>query len=542
VLSWGAKRSLAVLLVPLVVACGGQDGPTVGGGEPGPDGEGVGPSDDSATAPDDGGAIQKGDASGTAVEDAGTLDAAVDALSSSDAPADGAAPDDASIVDATIIDASVDAAPEAGTPIEDASRDATDVDATAHDASVADAGAVDASAVDAGTVDATAHDASDFDAASDAGTPVEDASRDATVVDASERDATLDAAEESSTPEESGAVAGPGWSIGDAGLAMQLLSDGGELADSGEPEVTCIDLATQDLALDSTRGLLYVSVAGSSSVYGNSVVRIDPASVTVTGSVFVGSNPNALAVTDDATTLYVGIDGAFSVVAVGLASGDVGTPVYLGASTSDGARTAREIRAVPGSATDYVVSRKTSETDPSFAGLALYDGPTLLGEWNGATGGESIAFTSTSVLYGYNNETSGFDLYEFMVGPSGFDVAGDTMGLIQGYGAEIESQGGWIFATTGQAVNGTTAQPVGEYDATGPVWPDPNGTDVWYLDGSATALVLDDFNRTQFTLKRSFELPDSLVGPGLGSLVAWSSTGLAFRTPTAVCVVTVPPG
>jgi hypothetical protein len=540
VLSSGGKRSLAVLLASLVVSCGGENGPVVGVGSSGQDGEAVGTPDDSATgvAANDGRASATSDAADAEVEDGETPDASeADAFAYSDAAGDSAWPGEASVVDATIVDATV--------------SDATVSDATVSDATVADSSFDDATDTgvatedasrDATALDATARDASSD--ASDAGTANEDASRDATTPDATTaHDAATDAAEGGSVAaEEGGTEVGPGWSPGDGGLALQIVSDGGALDDGGSPEVVCIDLATQDLALDSTRGVLYVTVSGSSSVYGNNVVRINPANLAVTGSVFVGSNPDALAVTDDAASLYVGIDGAFSVVAVDLASGDVGTPVYLGASTSEGARFAGEIRAVPGSDTQYVVSRRTSDSDPSFAGLALYEGATLLGEWNGFVGGESIAFTSQTVLYGYNNENTDFDLYEFTVNSSGFTEVSDTMGLIQGFNAEIESQGGWLFATTGQALNGATDQPVGQYDATGPVWPDPDGTDVWYLDASASPPVLSDFDRTLFTLKRSFTLSGSLTGSGASSLVAWSSTGLAFRTPTAVCVVTVPPG
>jgi hypothetical protein len=520
VLSWGAKRSLAALLpvVPLlVVSCGGQNGPTVGE-EPTPDAE---------AAVLDGAPPPTSDASGAQAED-------------------GEAPDDASSLDGNApTEASPGEPPEASLP--DATLDG--VDASALDAALLDAGHLDASALDSGkaaddaslddaSVDAAGHD--HVDAGADAGAAAHDASLEASPPDGAP-DATLEAGE-GSPSDDAGAEEGPGWTTGDGGLAFQVVADGGALADGGSPQVECLALATQDLALDPTRAVLYASVAGSSSVFGNSVVRVDPSSLSVTGSVFVGSNPNALAVTDDAASLYVGIDGAFSVVAVDLASGDVGTPVYLGASEYDGARSAGEIRAVPGSATRYVVSRKTSESDPSFSGLALYDGATLLGQWNGATGGESIAFASPTVLYGYDNEDSSFDLYAFTVGSSGFTVDSDTMGLVQGYGAEIESQGGWIFATTGQAVDGATGDPVGQYDATGPVWPDPNGADVWFLDGAGAAPVLYDFDRTLFTAKRSFTLTAGLLGGGATSLVAWSSTGLAFRTATAVCVVTVPPG
>ncbi len=203
---------------------------------------------------------------------------------------------------------------------------------------------------------------------------------------------------------------------------------------------------------------------------------------------------------------------------------------------------AGEIRAVPGSDTRYVVSRRVLGYDPSFAGLALYDGATLLGEWNGFAGGESIAFVSPTVLYGFNNEDTGFDLLQFDVTSSGFQEVSDVDGVLTGFYTQITSQGGWVFSTSGQVVDGANGQAVGDYAALGSVWPDTNGSDVWFLestdDNAAPALL--DFDRSTFLLKHDFPLPFAVLGSGTSaSLVGLSSGRFAFRTPDNVCVLTV---
>jgi hypothetical protein len=197
-----------------------------------------------------------------------------------------------------------------------------------------------------------------------------------------------------------------------------------------------------------------------------------------------------------------------------------------------GALVAGEIRAVPGSSSRFVVSRRATEVDPSFAGLVLYDSSTELGTWSGFVGGESIAFTSATTLYGYNNEDTGFDLFEFAVSSSGFQQVADTMGLVSGFNVEITSGGGWVFATDGQAIDGATGQLAGAYAATGLVWPDSNGADVWFLDGS-----LLDFDRATFLLKRSYPLPAGASASSATVLVGWSSTAFAYVNPTSVCIV-----
>lgn len=378
--------------------------------------------------------------------------------------------------------------PDAGAPV-----DATVPDAAPHDASTADETSADASSGEAST--------GGDDGSSDDGTTVDAAPYDAS----------------------------PGWQGVDSGVPVTSYGDG------GLPSMTCLSIPTADLVADATRGMLYASVTAASSTFGNGVLRIDPSIPTANGTVFVGSNPNALAVSDDGSGLYVGDDGTTSVLRVDLASGGVGPSVYLGLGTN-GTRIARHIAAVPGSSSRYAVSTASTNVSPSFAGLLLYDGTTKVSEWDSFTGAETIAFTSNTRLWGYDNETTQFELTAFDVAASGLQKVATYSGVISYFNVTLSGQGGWLFATNGQAVNGTTGQPVGTYGASGLVWPDPNGQDVWFLDNS---YVLHDFARGTFLSKASYSLP---MVAGLGTPIALVGIGagrFAFDTSTNVCVVTV---
>ena len=158
----------------------------------------------------------------------------------------------------------------------------------------------------------------------------------------------------------------------------------------------------------------------------------------------------------------------------------------------------------------------------------------MLGEWNGFVGGESIAFVSSGVLFGYNNEDTGFDVYQFAVSSSGFQVVADVENLLSGFDTTITAQGGWVFATDGQALDASTMQPAGQYAANGSVWPSDDGENVWFLTDEP-ALV--DFGRTTFLQTQSVALPMDIGSGTPTSLVGWSATSFAFRTDTTVCVV-----
>lgn len=142
------------------------------------------------------------------------------------------------------------------------------------------------------------------------------------------------------------------------------------------------------------------------------------------------------------------------------------------------------------------------------------------------------------MLFGYNSEDTGFDLLEFEVTSAGIQQTSDTSNLISGFSVTITAQGGWIFATSGQAVDSATIQPAGQYAASGPVWPSSDETNVWFLTSGPT---LVDFDRTTFLPIRTIELPAGAGGGTPASLIGLSSTSFAYRTATNVCVVTISP-
>jgi len=74
------------------------------------------------------------------------------------------------------------------------------------------------------------------------------------------------------------------------------------------------------LVYDSVRNVYYASVPGSVIGSGNSIAVIDPSTGQVTHSAPIGSEPHALALAADASTLYVGLDGSGEVVKLALPS------------------------------------------------------------------------------------------------------------------------------------------------------------------------------------------------------------------------------
>ena len=86
-----------------------------------------------------------------------------------------------------------------------------------------------------------------------------------------------------------------------------------------------VSLATKDLAYSPLTQRLYATTPAN-----NSVQEIDPFTGTLLRSLFVGSQPNKLAVSDTGSHLYVGLDGAAAVARINLATFTVDLQFSLG--------------------------------------------------------------------------------------------------------------------------------------------------------------------------------------------------------------------
>src|SRR5882672_6081987 len=106
--------------------------------------------------------------------------------------------------------------------------------------------------------------------------------------------------------------------------------------------------------------LFMLPLEARTRVHPNTVVIIDPATATVTGSISVGTDPHRLALSSDNAYLYVGADGINSVQRINLASKTVEATIGLGASSLH----AGDIQVMPGFSKTVAVVRKAQFGSP----------------------------------------------------------------------------------------------------------------------------------------------------------------------------------
>lgn len=97
---------------------------------------------------------------------------------------------------------------------------------------------------------------------------------------------------------------------------------------SALPFTGFVGLPTNAMTYNPSNGLFYVSVPSAAGApYGNCVVSVDPATGALGTPIFVGSEPDKLAIAGDGQTMWVGLDAASTIEEVNLATGTVGMQI-----------------------------------------------------------------------------------------------------------------------------------------------------------------------------------------------------------------------
>ena len=91
-----------------------------------------------------------------------------------------------------------------------------------------------------------------------------------------------------------------------------------------ETRMYALPLRTKNLIHHTASGKIYASVPSTNGASGNSIAKIDPMTGIVEQTVWVGSEPNKLALANDGNTLFVGLDGAKEVRKFDIAQGTAG--------------------------------------------------------------------------------------------------------------------------------------------------------------------------------------------------------------------------
>jgi hypothetical protein len=323
---------------------------------------------------------------------------------------------------------------------------------------------------------------------------------------------------------------------GNVNVTVTTPSPGGGTS-SAEPFTVYLPISANDIVFNTTDGLLYasspVTAAGTT---GNSVVGIDPTTGNVTKQIWVGSNPNKLALSSDGTQLFVGLDGAASVAQVNLTQAKVVNQFSLGGGQGmyNPPMTALYLAAVPGSPNSVAVATQAGFSGTG-SGITIYDsGVARSNSWSSGNGPMSFG-ASASTLY----VLSGSTVEVLTVGATGV-TAQTALTTLSPEANWLQYDNGNLYLSSGQVLNASTGTLQGTFysstttPASGPVVSD-SGVGRAYV---ALSSYSSNGNSVLAFDEASFNLLGSIVVNGAGEsgygssfekIVRWGQNGLALN-------------
>ena len=316
-----------------------------------------------------------------------------------------------------------------------------------------------------------------------------------------------------------------------------------------------IPIVNNSMIYNPVSGLFYLSIPSSAGApYANSIVALDPVTGAMGTPIFVGSEPNRLALTSDGRYLWVGLDGAHAVRKVDLVAGSAGLQFSIPPCTNcvnTPAWNALALAALPGQTDSVIVSGGSSQG--AYSMLGIFD--------SGVLRGNLVTLFSPGIL-SLQVDGSRNEIYQGGGGSAGiytYSASGLTAKTsvsspwqVSYDDDRIQLASGRIYTDFATVYDSETASLLGNFaiPANYSSYPAPVAIDstlglAFVLDASVTYSQLPNqiqiFNLTNFTQSGTTAIPVNLATNSFGEpvsppygLVRWGTNGLAFRNSVSV--------
>jgi hypothetical protein len=305
-------------------------------------------------------------------------------------------------------------------------------------------------------------------------------------------------------------------------------------ADPTADFIFSLSITTNEIIYNSNDHLLYATRPSRIGSDGNSIIRIDPLNGQIAGSVYVGSEPNKMAVADDGQTMYVTLDGAYAVRRYDAASQTPGQQFSLGRGPSvnaeDAPYSASDIKVVPGDPNRLAVARSHPGISPPGGGVAVFNNGVQLPLVAGSSESPfSIAFSSPTTLQG---GTFYDGLRTMTVTDSGvaYDQSPPTSFPVK----SIKYENGLLFDSGGRVIDPVARTLRGTCPGvnTDAFVPETATGRVFYAvkDNSSSNIKVRAFDTNTFLEIGVIEIPNTSGDFLLTTLLRYGSNGLALRT------------
>ncbi len=306
---------------------------------------------------------------------------------------------------------------------------------------------------------------------------------------------------------------------------------------SADPVVRSFEIRSGDMVEDPSRGWLWLSGRSNSAAHANSVIALDPQTMTVQRSFAVGPDPVLLALSDNSRYLYVSLEGAPGYQRIDLEAEQV-SPRYTLETGTSGPNYVMDMAVPPG---DPLALAVVVRSAGSFQQLGIFDDGVARPDavsWSHAV--NRIAFAGDgSALFGHNGISSGFDFRRFVVDQNGVRHRDSIGGLVGGFGVSLRRSGDWMFSGDGVLFDPDNLRIIGHVPEGGTVDDTILDRDLgkfFQVEGLGNRNIrLTTYDAATFVRLRNLTVSGSWPRPI--EMARWGNRGLAVRTADNIIVV-----
>ncbi len=293
-----------------------------------------------------------------------------------------------------------------------------------------------------------------------------------------------------------------------------------------------------DMVWDPLNQVIYLSVPSLASANGNTIAVLNPTSGSIQSTQFAGSEPDALAISDDSQFLYAGLDGSSSVQRFTLPGLMPDINYSLGAGPyPEGPFFGVDLQVEPGLPHTTAVSRGAFNVSPvALGGMAIFDDTTMRSKVADSSGDlyDSLQWGSDTAIYAINSEISNFNFYVLTVNSNGVILSKDYQNAFADFGVRMhyDSGTGLVYTDDGYVINPANGQHVGQFQASGYMVPDSTLNSAFFFgqtpsQAGSTSFTIESFNLTTFAPISEITIAN-VQGYPL-QFIRWGASGLAFN-------------
>jgi hypothetical protein len=244
------------------------------------------------------------------------------------------------------------------------------------------------------------------------------------------------------------------------------------------------------MVADPLRERVYVAMGSTAPKFPNSIVLLDPSTTQMIMQTSVGPNPTSLTLSDDGSTLWVGLHDSSSVRKVDV-SGAAALPgaeyVLPPGDYAPYPHAAGPMVVLSGTTSSLAVTLHIDNLSPSLVGVVLLDeGVARPQRLPSGSGASRLTRGPGSFLLGFNDMDGAFGMYSIAVSPEGLSQT-EHRNLISGFETDITYDSNLLFATDGSIVDVSNPElplAAGRLPVAGPVLPSVTAGLAWVLVGA----------------------------------------------------------